>query len=75
MRRIASVASAEQARTSFCRHAVRAQIGEVVETLRQKPFSLRRRQVAVSAGDASERQGNDPLRMLCRKAGGDQRAE
>jgi hypothetical protein len=66
---------AEQARTSLCRHAVWAQLCEVVETLPQKPFPLRRRQVAMSAGDAGERQGHDPLRMLRREAGGDQGAE
>jgi len=52
-----------------------AQLCEVVETLPQKPFPLRRRQVAMSAGDAGERQGHDPLRMLRREAGGDQGAE
>jgi hypothetical protein len=74
-RRIASVASAEQAGAALCRHAMGSELGEVIETLLEKPLSLRRGKPPVTSGDAGESQAEDAPWLLRGEAGGDQSPE
>jgi hypothetical protein len=74
--RVVSFASgAEQALAALCRHPARSELGEVIQTLGEKPLALRRGKPSVPSGDAGERQAEDAPRLLRGEAGGDQSPE